>query len=325
MQYRTIHSTFIGWALLSLSCLSTPSGAQDIPRADLGKITDYARLSEAVYADRRAPQLPEGWKLLDRNATLRGLQWGLYERQGPNGSRERVLAFAGTQDLKDWLTNGDQATHNGVAGTGIHIPGMTIPADQYQEALQVATRFIEAKDKDGKMSLVITGHSLGGGLGQYVALKTGVKAVLFNTAALGPETVRDIAPDLRAAASRQVVHIAMRGDSVHNLTRSALGGQHFGIEYVVEPVPGTPGLFPLDAPLLPALKLKEWTGDKLARHAMGNLIDSLRYTQAYGALQAQPPVSPRVTNPPPPTSPNGTDRGGVWGAVEVNPTDFRSR
>jgi hypothetical protein len=285
MKYRRIHSAVLGGVLLSQFFFAEPSRAQEIPRADLGKVIDYAQLSEAVYADRRMPELPDGWRLLERDATLSGLQWGLYERQGPNGTRERVLAFAGTQDLQDWLTNADQAVRQGIPGTGITIPGVTIPADQYREALQVATRFIEAKDKDGKMSLVITGHSLGGGLGQYVSLKTGVKAVLFNAAALGPETLRDIAPQLREGSSLQITHISLHGDLVHNSTRSALAGQHFGVGYVVEPAPGAPDIWPLDAPLLPALYLKEWKNDKLARHAMTTIISSLRYLQAYGDIQ----------------------------------------
>lgn len=285
MKPRPILSVIVAGVLFSLVYLPTPGLSQDIPRADLGKIIDYAQLSEAVYADRHAPPLPEGWKLLERDATLSGLQWGLYERQGPNGTRERVLAFAGTQDLKDWLTNADQALRKGIPGTGISIPSVAIPADQYQEALQVAMRFVEAKDKDAKMSLAIIGHSLGGALAQYVALKTGLKAVLFNAAALGTETVRDIAAPLLAAASRQITHITMRDDPVHNLTRAVLGGKHFGVEYEVEPMPGTAGIAPLDAPLLTSLSVKEWTADKLARHSMQNLGASLLYEKAYGDIQ----------------------------------------
>jgi hypothetical protein len=291
----------------------------------LGTIIDYAELSEAVYQSPRASQLPPGWKVHKQGSTPSGLKWALYERQRPNGTRARVLAFAGTEDFKDWLTNADQALRNGILGTGINIPGVAIPAIQYREALQVATKYAQIKDENKNMSLVITGHSLAGGLGQYASLKTGVKAVVFNAAALGPETIQDIAPHLRAVASRQITHITMRGDPVHDPTRSALKGKHFGIEYVVEPAPATPGTFPLDVPLLPALYLKEWKDDKLARHAMRNIITSLQYTQAYGEIQwkMRQETSPRNTTPP--VSRQGTDRGGTWGAVEISPQDFQSR
>ena len=317
MKPGQICSVVMGCAFLSLFALSRSSLAQEIPRADLEKIIGYAKLSEAVYHDPPQADLPHGWRVLEQGSIPSGLKWALSERQRSDGTRERVLAFAGTEDAKDWLTNADQALRNGIPRTGINIPGVAIPAIQYQEALQVATKYVQAKDQDKNMSLVITGHSLGGGLGQYVSLKTGVKAVVFNAAALGPETVQDIAPYLRAAASRQITHITMRGDPVHNPTRAALRGQHFGVEYVVEPAPGTPDMFPIERPLLTSPSLKEWGQDKLARHAMSNIIASLRYTQAYGEIQPWKHSAP--------FSQKATDRGGLWGAVEIRPEDFQSR
>jgi hypothetical protein len=140
--------------------------------------------------------------------------------------------------------------------------------------------------------------------------------VVFNAAALGPETVQDIAPHLRATASRQITPIIMRGEPVHDSTRAALRGQHFGVEYVVAPTPGTPDMFPIERSLLTLPSLTEWGQDKLARHAMSNIIASLQYTQAYGEIQPWKHSAP--------FSLEATDRGGLWGEVEIKPEDFQT-
>ena len=103
--------------------------------------------------------------------------------QDKNG--DHVLAFAGSNDIKDWLNNAEQ--------------GLGIPAAQYNQAVALAT---EAKAAFGD-SLAITGHSLGGGLASIASLATNSAGVTFNAAGLNDETIRRLIPDGDPAALKQ--------------------------------------------------------------------------------------------------------------------------
>lgn len=83
-----------------------------------------------------------------------------------------ILAFAGT-DMKsprDWLTN----LWQGLGG---------IP-EQYNQALELTQR-VRAELGD---NVILTGHSLGGGLASYAGMETGSRVVGFNAAGLSWRT-----------------------------------------------------------------------------------------------------------------------------------------
>lgn len=92
---------------------------------------------------------------------------------------KRVIVFEGTGSKEDWAANLAQP--------------FIIPA-QYKEALKFTKEVIERCSNDpgcNKNDIVVTGHSLGGGLAQYVSMMIGadVKAYTFNPAGLwGPTT-----------------------------------------------------------------------------------------------------------------------------------------
>jgi len=56
------------------------------------------------------------------------------------------------------------------------------PSTQYDIADLVTRQAIKLK---GKADLILTGHSLGGGLAQYAAIHNGVRAIVFNSAGIG--------------------------------------------------------------------------------------------------------------------------------------------
>lgn len=137
--------------------------SQDVYKADsTGHIagTSWSRLSDQqVLAHGIDPEE------LHNNAS--GFQAGIYG----DGKGDYVLAYAGTQDLKDWKNNISQ--------------GFGFDAAQYNQAKVLAK---DAKDAFGD-NLAITGHSLGGGLAQLGAVETGAPAVTFNAAGLSNETL----------------------------------------------------------------------------------------------------------------------------------------
>lgn len=149
-----------------------------------------AKICQAVYDPSNAG--PAGWQRLDA-AQLQaagidpssledpttGFRAGIYT--GGNG--RYVLAFAGSNDGKDWLSSLAQ--------------GAGLPASQYREA-ESAAGFAKAAFGD---NLVITGHSLGGGLAAAAAAKYDIAAVTFNAAGVHDDTLR--AAGLDPAAARQ--------------------------------------------------------------------------------------------------------------------------
>jgi hypothetical protein len=101
-----------------------------------------------------------------------GFRAAIYE----NAQGDKVVAFAGTRDGKDWFADGTQA--------------LGLPTAQYREAVELAT---QAKAAFGD-SVVMTGHSLGGGLASIASVATDSAAVTFNAAGVNDKTLRQLVP-----------------------------------------------------------------------------------------------------------------------------------
>jgi hypothetical protein len=93
-----------------------------------------------------------------------------------------VLAYSGTDEGKDWLTNFGQ--------------GLGFETAQYNQAMALARQAKVAFGDD----VVITGHSLGGGLAGAAAVATDTPAVTFNAAGVHDKTMSRIGLDPDAAA-----------------------------------------------------------------------------------------------------------------------------
>ncbi len=152
---------------------------------------DFAHMAQDVYH----PGSPgvDGWRRLsdgELNAagispdSLEDSSTGFRAAIYTNDEGGVTLAFAGSNDLPDWLNNLEQ--------------GVGLDSAQYGQAIALA--------KDAKLAfgddLAITGHSLGGGLASAAALATGSPAVTFNAAGLGDQTFQHLGLD--PAAARQV-------------------------------------------------------------------------------------------------------------------------
>ena len=85
-----------------------------------------------------------------------------------------VLAFAGTDptSVNDWASNAQQ--------------GMGYLSAQHLQAIALAQHLARAV---GSENMVLTGHSLGGGLASTASVATDVPAVTFNAAGVHPNTV----------------------------------------------------------------------------------------------------------------------------------------
>jgi len=86
-----------------------------------------------------------------------------------------IVSFQGTdpESIADWIAN---------FGHMDHIPMQYHLANEYVK---------EEIEKYGADNIVLTGHSLGGGLAQYAAAKNNISAVTFNSAGLWAPTIQD--------------------------------------------------------------------------------------------------------------------------------------
>ncbi|QNP41110.1 XVIPCD domain-containing protein [Lysobacter solisilvae (ex Woo and Kim 2020)] len=106
-----------------------------------------------------------------RPSDLENRQAGFRARLYTDGEGHYVLAFCGTNEGKDWK-------HNLRQGIGLR-------DTQYEQAIDLSRKARLAFGND----LVLTGHSLGGGLATVGALATDTPAVTFNSAGLHDNTI----------------------------------------------------------------------------------------------------------------------------------------
>lgn len=135
---------------------------------------EAAYIAEHVYG--KTDELIGGWQPYYMNSMSNGLQYGIYQREMKNGDVEYVLAFAGTNDLKD--VQQDIIQFVGIAS-----------ASQYGDAVSLGRRFASLYDGYEK---TIIGHSLGGGLATAAAMSTNIPAITFNPAAMTEHTKQQI-------------------------------------------------------------------------------------------------------------------------------------
>lgn len=209
-------------------------GDDDIREA----MTDL-QLAMSVY-DTAKKEVDGGWRRIDWRNDADGFKAAVYQRTLADGRLDRRVVFSGTDDLADWLTNLEQGGGWVIGLRRSHVD--PLGNDQYRKALEYAKLFVEAKDKDPRMTLAFSGHSLGGALAQYCSLQLGVRATAFNSAALH-QKVLDLAPSAKMNAETLISQFFLDQDPVHRYTTSFPGARQFGRQYLVTtPADLAPGL-----------------------------------------------------------------------------------
>ena len=169
---------------------AAPAGIQSVSAQFARDVMDYALLSDAVYGDKSVPN----WEKVDQgncpidlgllSCSLESAKTGTERKlygfnaqayQNKNaGDKRLVITFRGTDGIMDFLADYGNAYLNGIP-------------KQYQEALDFTQPLIE-KYANAGFKIILTGHSLGGGLASYAAIRfnqPAVSAVVFNAAGLG--------------------------------------------------------------------------------------------------------------------------------------------
>ncbi|MDR7193944.1 hypothetical protein [Luteimonas terrae] len=146
---------------------------------------DLMQISSAVY-DPTVQQVGDWSRVSDADLMAAGIDPALLEnpesgfRAGiyTDGDGNHVLAFAGSNDVKDWTAANFRQ-------------GLGWESEQYDEAVQLAQLASAAYGDD----LAITGHSLGGGLAATAAMAVDGAAVTFNASGVHDRTIEALGLD----------------------------------------------------------------------------------------------------------------------------------
>lgn len=176
---------------------------------------DMAALSAAVYDP--AQREVGAWRRLEANELLAvgieptnledprsGFRAGVFHNPDSPG-QTHALAMAGTDmtSVRDWMTNLGQ--------------GLGLDTAQYNEAVCVAKDCEKAFGQD----LILTGHSLGGGLAAAAAVAVDAPAVTFNAAGVADATLRregfDPKAERAAVEDGQIRRYAVDGEVLTTL------------------------------------------------------------------------------------------------------------
>ena len=196
-----------------------------------------------------------------------GFRAGIYT----NGEGQYVLAYAGSNEFQDW--------------TGANFEqGIGWQNEQYDQAVQLA----QQADAAFGDNLVITGHSLGGGLAATGALATGNAAVTFNASGVHDNTIERLGLDPATAkadaAAGQIRRYNISGDPL-----TAAQEDTFGIRSIMPDAPGHEINLADPYPPIPG---PEWTwnpieyGRRVAEHAQAKLERAGQLHGQQGVLDA---------------------------------------
>lgn len=131
-----------------------------------------------------------------------------------DGQGRYALAFRGTDAGKDWATNLGQ--------------GLGFETSQFNQAIALSR---QAKVAFGD-ELVITGHSLGGGLAAVGALATDTPAVTFNASGVKDKTLERIGLDA-SAVKDEASHGQIRRYAVDNELLTGLQERNIATRYLM--------------------------------------------------------------------------------------------
>ncbi len=235
-----------------------------------------ARMAQDVYgSDNRQRGEVEGWRPLTddqfrqvgidpalRHNASSGFDADIYT----DGQGRYALAFRGTDAGKDWATNLGQ--------------GLGFETSQYNQAIALSR---QAKVAFGE-ELVITGHSLGGGLAAVGAITADTPAVTFNAAGVKDKTLEraGIDPD---AARAQAEAGGIRRYAVDHEILTGLQERNLMTRYLMPDAIGNKVELPDPDPLTGFSKINPFktVPHSIQNHSMDTVIKAQEQAFGHGA------------------------------------------
>ncbi len=138
----------------------------------LGRSLPYAQLADAIYDFDNV--VVGSWELIHSIGSSSGMDAGVYKNRDTS---ELVLAFRGTEfcGFSCSLKEAQDSFRDVTADTAI---GIGIVSDQFKHAFNFAQDII---NRYPGSKIIVTGHSLGGGLAQAVGATLGLETYVFNS------------------------------------------------------------------------------------------------------------------------------------------------
>lgn len=167
---KKIGSTAVRLTAAGFNNITHP-GTPNSPAAQGLNFSETKSASGLAYDTRKGEiyRFPDGkqWRVVDVSENGKTGFRAVALQPTDANDRRVIVAFAGTRDAVDWKANAGQ--------------GLGLPTKQYSAAVQFADKW---KATHGDRNVILTGHSLGGGLASYASIKTGLRATAVNSAPL---------------------------------------------------------------------------------------------------------------------------------------------
>ncbi len=164
----------------------------------LGRSIPFARLADAVYDFGNTTV--DQWVLIETKDKNSGMQAAVYSNEETG---ELTLAFRGTETCKIPCSLRRTAEFlRDAAADGMLTLGLV--HDQFKDAVKYARDVIDLAQ--GR-KIVVTGHSLGGGLAQAVGAAFGLEVYAFNAAPVPKDFFKKYPPALPAEILNEMMHV----------------------------------------------------------------------------------------------------------------------
>ncbi|MEP6924898.1 MAG: Mbeg1-like protein [Pyrinomonadaceae bacterium] len=193
-------STAVKFAATGFNSITHP-GDPNPPAAQGLKFSETKSAAGLAYDAKQGEvyQFPDGkqWQVVDvKEDAKTGFRAIALKPTDPNDKRV-IVSYAGTRDGKDWKANIGQ--------------GLGLSTKQYNEAVQFANKWKAAAGNN----VILTGHSLGGGLASYASIKTGLHATAVNSAPLALNHL-----GLNPLAARRITQYYVPGEALSVLNKA---------------------------------------------------------------------------------------------------------
>lgn len=164
----------------------------------LGRSIPYAKLADAVYDFDNA--IVDQWVLIETKDKNSGMQAAVYYDQE---SDELVLAFRGTETC-DFPCSFSETAEFLLDAAADSLLTFGFVDTQFEDAMDYAQDVVSRAQ--GR-KITVTGHSLGGGLGQAVGTALGLETFAFNSAPVPDDFFDDYPPALPAETLSEIIHV----------------------------------------------------------------------------------------------------------------------
>lgn len=164
----------------------------------LGRSMPYAKLADAVYDFDNT--VVDEWILFEKKDRGSGMQAAVY--YNPQ-SDEVVLAFRGTETC-DFPCSLSETTEFFLDTAADTLLTLGLVDTQFEDAYDYAQDVI---NRAQGRKIIVTGHSLGGGLAQAVGAAFGLETFAFNSAPVPDDFFSDYPPALPFEVLSEMIHV----------------------------------------------------------------------------------------------------------------------